>query len=245
MLTIIDMAGDAVANPQCENGHIDIANEIIEALAKYRLAGEEWQILLVVFRKTYGFHKKEDEISLSQFEAMTGMKRANVVRAIKKLVAKKILDSSKSDTTHATRYCFNKDYDKWAPSSKKATPVAKLITLPVAKKLHTKENSTKENIYSDFFGELWKKYPVKDGKKAALSRFRATVKSEEDCRRIRKALDNYLAHLKHETWKKPKNGDTWFNNWQDWEDWEECGAEEQSPSRDEQLAELRAKGVIQ
>ena len=76
-----------MANPQCENGHVDIANEIVEALARYRLSGEEWQVLLVVLRKTYGFHKKEDEIPLSQFEKMTGMYRANVVRAIKKLVA--------------------------------------------------------------------------------------------------------------------------------------------------------------
>lgn len=83
----------------------------------------------------------------------------------------------------------------------------------------TEEVNKKRNTYSDCFEELWKIYPSKDGKKAALRHFTATVKSEADCQRIRKALDNYLDHLKAEAWKKPKNGATWFNNWPDWENW--------------------------
>ena len=52
-----------MANPQAENGHTDIANEIVEALARTRISGTETQLLWVIFRKTYGWHKKEDEIS--------------------------------------------------------------------------------------------------------------------------------------------------------------------------------------
>lgn len=77
----------------------------------------------------------------------------------------------------------------------------------------------KTYTYSDCFEELWKIYPSKDGRKAAFKHFTSTVKNEADCQRIRKALNNYLDHLKAETWKKPKNGATWFNNWQDWEHW--------------------------
>ncbi len=74
-----------MANPQKENGHVDIANEIMEALAGIRISGEEWQCLCVIFRKTYGWHKKEDWISLSQFNLLTKLKKPNIFRAIKKL----------------------------------------------------------------------------------------------------------------------------------------------------------------
>ena len=78
-------------NPQKENGHTGIANEIIEKFCSYRISGEEWMVLWVVLRKTYGWNKKEDFIPLTQFQIMTGLKRPNVIRAIKKLVSKKIL----------------------------------------------------------------------------------------------------------------------------------------------------------
>lgn len=82
----------------------------------------------------------------------------------------------------------------------------------------TKEENKKHILV--FFESLWKDYPSNDGKKDALRHYKATVKTDGDCQRIRTALNNYLAHLKCETWKKPKNGSTWFNNWEDWEHWE-------------------------
>lgn len=70
--------------------------------------------------------------------------------------------------------------------------------------------------YLDVFEEVWSGYPNNDGKKGALMSFASSVKTDKDCGDIRLALSNYLAHLKSETWKRPKNGSTWFNNWQDW-----------------------------
>jgi hypothetical protein len=66
------------------------------------------------------------------------------------------------------------------------------------------------------FGLLWEKYPAKDGRKDAERHFNASVKNAQDWLDIQKALANYLGHLKIETWKNPKNGSTWFNNWRDW-----------------------------
>jgi phage replication O-like protein O len=84
-----------MANPQKENGYTVIANEILEALMRIRLSGEEWKCLLVILRKTYGWNKKEDKISLSQFVLMTGMKKQSVHRALKKLSSKNISSVSK------------------------------------------------------------------------------------------------------------------------------------------------------
>lgn len=76
-----------------------------------------------------------------------------------------------------------------------------------------------KKTYVDFFDSLWSDYPKRDGKKIALRHFTASVKNETDCQRIRKALDNYLAHVKENSTPQQfiKNGSTWFNNWQDWE----------------------------
>jgi len=135
-----------MANPQREHGHVDIANEIMEALAGIRISGEEWQCLCVIFRKTYGWHKKEDWVSLSQFNLLTKLKKPNILRALKKLSIKKVL-IIKKDNRHKPKYKFNKNYDQWKPLSKKITSksVIKKDKRSLSKMIHTKENYTKEN----------------------------------------------------------------------------------------------------
>lgn len=190
-----------MASPQAENGHIDIANEIVDALARYRISGEEWQCLMVIFRKTYGWKKKDDEISLSTFEELTGIKRPNIVRALKKLLSKKIIGSSKNDTRYATKYWFNKDFDEWEPVIKKDTTsikkdndgVSKKIICPVSKKIHSKDNSSKDTtskdtIYPDEFLAFWESYPKKVGKDAAMKAWRKISKPKETIRIILEAL---------------------------------------------------------
>ena len=71
------------------------------------------------------------------------------------------------------------------------------------------------------FESRWNLYPSKDGRKAAEKHFRATVRSEEELADFDTALKKYLEHLRVNDWKKPKNGSTWFNNWQDWISWTE------------------------
>jgi len=157
-----------MASPQVENGHIDIANELAEALAGIRISGEEYQCLWVIIRKTYGWHKKQDAISLSQFVEMTGINKPNVVRAIKRLLSKKIITVIYNDNATATTYGINKDYQKWQSLSKKITLSKKIIIVikkdnaSLSKKIHTKETTTKEkkenntpefispNVWDDF-----------------------------------------------------------------------------------------------
>lgn len=112
-----------MANPQKENGYTAIANEILEKLCSYRISGEEHLILFSVFRKTYGFNKREDRISLSQFTEMTGLKKPTAQRAINKLVSKKIIIIKKDNDGNI--YRFNKDFDQWIPLSKKITVIKK------------------------------------------------------------------------------------------------------------------------
>lgn len=144
-----------MANPQRENGHIDIANEIAEFLARYRLSGQEYQVLWVIWRKTWGWHKKKDAISLSQIAKMTGMKRPAVVRALNKLLQKGVI---KKDNSYVRTYRFNKDYETWKSSIKKDTCYQKRYWGGIKKdnktvikkdtyKRKLKETITKENIH--------------------------------------------------------------------------------------------------
>ncbi len=91
-----------MANPQKENGHTSLANEIWDALAMYRLSGEEWKCLIVIIRKTYGWQKKEDTISLSQFVELTQIHKPHIVRTINKLLSKKIIVTKKGNDNNAT-----------------------------------------------------------------------------------------------------------------------------------------------
>jgi phage replication O-like protein O len=138
-----------MANPQKENGHTSIANEIIEALVKTRIGGTEWSIIMYVIRMTYGFHKKEDWISYTRFQKATEKSRPTVWKAIEQLVTKKILVTKKQ--LGKTFYSLNKDYSQWVVTKtklvtkKKRTSYEK-ATQVVTKKQPTKESITKENI---------------------------------------------------------------------------------------------------
>jgi len=110
-----------MASPQVEDGYCKIANELLEAKAKIRISGEENQIWDVILRKTYGFNKKTDRISISQFVLSTGMKRGNVYRAIKNLIARKIILNIA--TPEGVEYGLQKDFSKWVVVQKSNTPL--------------------------------------------------------------------------------------------------------------------------
>jgi DNA replication protein DnaD len=94
------------------------------------------------------------------------------------------------------------------------------------KELTTNKNDKEvKNLYSRFFEERWLEYPVKDGKKAAKKYFLSTVKTDTDLKDFDLALKKYFRHLEIESWKKPKNGKTFFNNWPDWINWKEPEAQ--------------------
>jgi len=152
--------------PQKENGYTPIANEIMEALSKYSIPGTQMQCLLVVLRKTYGYSKKTDAISLSQFEKFTNLDRRHIHRAIKELQKKNIImvlkRSAKDGTKKTSEYRLNKIYTSWVFVPKKARGSAikgtkgsaKLGTdinnLKTNKEKYIKEKYIKENLLGVF-----------------------------------------------------------------------------------------------
>ena len=142
-----------MTKPALDNGFIQIAcgkpeNDILTALASANLNGTEYALVLLVIRKTWGWKKNWDHISISQFSKVVGTTRRVVIRNLQQLVLKSIL-VSKTTPGKVTEYSFNERFFEWtsvknSTSAKKDTRVKKCKQL-VSKTAPTKDNITKES----------------------------------------------------------------------------------------------------
>ena len=101
------------AEIQPENGFVKIHPAILELLATRQLHGREFRCLLFLFRKTYGFQKKEDKISLSQWEEGTGIPRTRVGAVLDNLVAQNIIYRIDNGAKRPSCWGFNKHFETW------------------------------------------------------------------------------------------------------------------------------------
>ena len=161
-----------MVNPQKENGYTPIANEILEALVKYNFppkTGIPMRLILFVIRKTYGFHKKEDIISLSQFQqAINEKNRSNLIYWLNYLVQAKILVKTKISSMQI-KYGFNKNYEQWLPlvqvrelvqtrlytsANKRTKTSANNRTHKRKKEIYTKENTIVATSVADYLKKM-------------------------------------------------------------------------------------------
>lgn len=63
-----------------------------------QLTDGEFKVLMAIARKTYGWHKQRDMISLKQIEEMTNLSRRGIIKIIDSLVERKIVIKTKSKT---------------------------------------------------------------------------------------------------------------------------------------------------
>ncbi len=115
-----------MANPQVENGHIKIANEIGEALCRINLSAYESRVLWVLFRKTYGWNKKEDSISFTQYAKISGISEPNIARTIKQLKQRNILTMRRNHNSNL--YQFQKNYELWDKTISKETLSGEILS---------------------------------------------------------------------------------------------------------------------
>lgn len=123
-----------MASPQKENGYTQIANQLLEALMRAPLRGSEFAMINAIMRKTYGFHKKSDSISIDQLVSMLKLSRRAVIYNLQDLEAKNIIFIKRAKTGEKNLVnviSINKDYDTWlvyesAPQVRKNRGSAKL-----------------------------------------------------------------------------------------------------------------------
>jgi len=123
---------DSGVNPQKENGHREISNPCFQALIGGKLSGSELALALAVIDHTWGYGKKSDLVSLSQFQADTGLSRPRVNLALRMLEGKRIIIVARIGQGKLNEYMFNKHYDTWK------TPLTSKLELTSKQELTSK-----------------------------------------------------------------------------------------------------------
>lgn len=144
-----------MANIQLKHGYTKIANEILESLVNTPLLGAELRVLLHIIRKTYGYNKKQDRISFTQFEKATGISRQTINKTLKNLIAKGMIVKIYLPEGNIG-YTFIKDHEKWVVKThllvKGKWSTSKDVLTKTSKDVLThkrKKEITKEIVASD------------------------------------------------------------------------------------------------
>lgn len=119
-----------------------LPNSVIDELLA-DLTGAELKCYLYVLRKTKGWNKEEDAISVSQFMKVTGLSNRKVIDACERLVELGLLEQKIG--SNKTKVFSVKDYK--TSSSEESSLVKKVhsgseeSSLSVVKKVHTQNNN--------------------------------------------------------------------------------------------------------
>ena len=159
-------------------------------------------VLLVIIRKTFGFNKNSDGISLSQFEKELNCKKPTIIKAIEILKEKKLIKVQ-------TQYLPNggKSFNRYTPLVKNFNKGSKDILQGLVKKFNIqKENNTKierEEIFFNF-------YEIVENKKILIKSFIDYLIIVENVKKPIKyssTIENKINSRDKETLK---NFDKWF-----------------------------------
>lgn len=202
-----------MASPQTENGFTKLANELLEHLSTVQMSGSEWQYVMCIIRKTYGYQKKEDWITNSQVVIATGLKKERVSEAKSRLLARKIV------TENRNKISLQKDWEQWVElrksvsfdTEKRNNRYGKAYTQK-KKETITKEISTQgvqiSNFMENLIPEVIKLFEVVDPKNKT---YYGNKTQRGACQFL---LDEYgLEEIKKRTEVLPKtNGMAFFPN---------------------------------
>ncbi|MCQ5364742.1 replication protein [Anoxybacillus salavatliensis] len=127
-----------MADVQLEHGYTKIANEILERMALTKLSPTQFRLILVIWRYTYGFNRKDHEMSLSFLAEATGVHKQRVKQELDKLIESNIVTVTEEGTYSKSRkLAFNKDYDTWRLQSAKESTVSEIADTTVSKNADT------------------------------------------------------------------------------------------------------------
>lgn len=138
-----------------KSNYTKISNIIFDEYM-HAMSSSAFKVVMYVARKTVGWNKSQDVISLSQFEAATGLTRKTLISAIKESVKNGWIEQCATSNTFAYSlgYAFKGDYcegnpsnfcteDKCANGGEKNKNGGDFATKSV-EKFHTQKTLTKE-----------------------------------------------------------------------------------------------------
>lgn len=101
-----------MADVQPEHGFTKIADEILEQMARIKLSPTQYRILFIVWRYTYGFNRKEHDLTLGFLSKATGCDKRQLQRELKGLEDRRIVFQRVTNGV-GRKIKFNKNHDEW------------------------------------------------------------------------------------------------------------------------------------
>lgn len=101
--------------PQAEDGFVRIANELYDAILLADLSKRELLVLLAIVRKTYGFGKKEDDMTNTQLAKATGLTAPHACETVAALESRGIISTAQGKFGKVIS--VQKNYRKWADAA--------------------------------------------------------------------------------------------------------------------------------
>jgi phage replication O-like protein O len=223
-----------MADVQLENGFLRIANTIFDNIVKMPLNGTQFRIVLLLWRETYGFNRKECPLSLSYISKATGASKRFISSELKKLVDANIILIFKAATfTDPQILVFNKDFETWDCSTLQqvndSSTGDEQLTSTGEQQFHsTGERSfyqvktplktplktpilREANEIDSRISEIWELYPRKQGKATAVKKIPKLIK-QYGYEQIKRTVERYSAEVKGQEPQFIKHGSTFFNN---------------------------------
>lgn len=102
-----------MASPQTKNGYTRIANEILEHISKTNLNGTQLRIVMVLWRFTYGFRRKEHEMTLAFLAKAINSTKSHANKELTVLIERNIVSVIGIGPRRGRVLSFNKNYDEW------------------------------------------------------------------------------------------------------------------------------------
>ena len=172
-----------MTGPQLEDGYLRIANELFEAILRFGFSKRQLHVLLAILRKTYGFGKRADDMTVQQIANLTEIPRQHVSAALSELVAMNAV--LKRDGAYGYVPGINKNYQQWQPSQNRTRPKTgrtpsqnRTVTVP---KQDTQKTTPKDNNQKTLtrFDDFWAIYPKRRSRAQAEKAWTKIKPSEQ------------------------------------------------------------------
>ena len=220
---VINMDDHRSDGPQLEDGFLRIANELEDAILLKIRTFRHSQVVRAVIRKTYGYGKKEDDISLSQIAEMTGLQRSHVSVALRELEQMHVLNPIRPGRFGQV-VGLNKRHDQWLSDVTKTVTVTESVSecsqngnasVPVLvhsrsqngnNKRQPQKTTPKDNPKThgasapsvpEEFAAFWSLYPKREGsnsKADALKAWNARIRSGVKAEDMLAGVKRYAAY---------------------------------------------------
>ncbi|MBO1005756.1 replication protein [Pseudogracilibacillus auburnensis] len=108
------------------SGFTKVGNTVLEEVAARKFNASQLSVLMIVWRKTFGYQKEDEELAVNYFVKATGFSKRNIQDTINSLIDAKVLKETQKASFNQTRkISFNENSGEWLVESRTKLPQVK------------------------------------------------------------------------------------------------------------------------